>query len=161
MSDMHDQLFFDEMVSIRSPQLKMYSFNLAYIFIAEEDLEMMTGGCEFSDNDFVNKTMITTGQYNIGKWARPLECAFMLKKDVSELKINRGDEYLTVNFLTDEKVNLVKFHTSDKLAAIIKANVSTRNYLPKGFGSLQYYYDLYQQSRIKKVIMKEIKSNLM
>ena len=159
-TNMYDQRFFDAMISIRSPEMRMLSLNLHYIFVAEDSLEMMTAPSYMSDNDFANKTMVVPGQFDIGKWVRPLDCAFMMKKDINEVNINRGDEYLTVKFLTDEKVNLKKFFVSPKMANLIKQNVESKTYKKK-MQPLQYYYGLYQRAKMHKVIMKEIKANLM
>jgi hypothetical protein len=159
-TDMYDQRFFDAMVSIRSPEMRMLSLNLHYLFVAEESLEMATYPSYMSDNDFAVKTILIPGQFDIGRWVRPLDCAFMMRKGFDEVNINRGDEYLTIKFLTDEKINLKKFFVSPILANLIKQNVESRTYKKKA-QPLQYYYNLYQRAKMHKLIMKEIKNNLM
>lgn len=159
-TNLYDQKFFDAMVVIRSLEMRMLSLNLHYIFVSEESLEMMTAPSYMSDNEFANKTIVIPGQFDIGKWVRPLDCAFMMKKGFDTLNVNRGDEYLTVKFLTDEKVNLKKFFVSPTMANLVKQNVESRTYKKKA-QTLQYYYSLYQQAKMHKLIMKEIKANLM
>jgi hypothetical protein len=160
-SPMYDQKFFDSMVHVRSVPLKMFSFNLPYIFIAEDDrTEIEATGCYFSDNDFVNKTRVIPGQFNIGKWYRPLDCAFMVKNNVSHIDINRGDDYAVVKFLTDKKINLKKFYVTDKISNLIREVTKAKDYKNK-LKPLNWYYSLFQESKIKSIILKEINNNLM
>lgn len=160
-SNMHDQTFFNTVLNIRSMPDKLLSFNLFYLFIAEESLNIDVTGCYFSDNDFVNKTMIVPGQFDIAKWVRPIDCAFIVKNNVDKIDIKTGDDFLNVKFLTDEKVTLKKFFPTKKLETLISHNVTARHYKSKMVEPLKYYYDLYRNAKMHKYIIKEVKDNLM
>jgi hypothetical protein len=161
VSTFYDQDFFDKMVLVRSVEKKHLSFNLAYLFVCEDDLEIETTSCHFSDNDFTNKTMIVPGRFNIGKWVRPLDCAFFIKNNHTSLSINNGDDYCYIKFNTNETVELKKFYTSSKIIDIVKGNFKSREYKIKLIEKLSYFYDLYEKSKLHKIIINEIKNNLM
>jgi hypothetical protein len=158
-SPMYNQQFFDTVMLIRSPEARMFSMNLHYIFVAEESLEMSITPSIMSDNDFVNKTMVIPGQFDIGRWVRPLDCAFIIKNEYNDITINKDDEFLNVKFLTDKKVTLKKFLATDLFKNLADQNVSSKSFKKKTKG-LQYYYNLYQRSRLHNIMMREIKNNL-
>ena len=160
-SNMYDQQFFDQVVNIRSLEHKLLGLRIFYLFISEDSLEMEVTGSYLGDNDFVNKTIVIPGQFNIGKWTRNLELSFLLKNNINEIKINKGDPYLNVKFLTDEHVNLKKFYPTDQLLKIIKQNLNVPKYKIKLVEPLQYYYDLYKQSKMHNAVIREIKNNLL
>lgn len=159
-SSSYDQHFFNNAIQIRSIEDKMISLNIHYLFISEEPLEVEVTGAYLADNDFSNKTIIIPGRFDIGKWPRNLDCAFLFKKDVESLMIKKGDEFNYVNFLTDEKVKLKKFHISETLREILDSNIRAKKFHKK-YQSLSYWYDAYQKSKYKKIVMREIKNNLM
>lgn len=160
-SDLYDQKFFDTFVSVRHPPIRNYSLNLSYIFIAEKSLEIELTGCHFSDNDFANKTKMFPGKMNIGKWFRPLDCSFILKDNVTDLQLNRGDDYSYVKFLTDEPIEFKKFHPTEVISQIAVGNMNSRRYKLKPIEKLTYYYDLYKNAKYHNYLLKEIKNNLM
>ena len=159
-SNMYDQDFFNKVVHVRSGIDAHCSLNIMYLFVSEESLSIQLTGAYFSDNDFVNKTMIIPGSFDIGKWCRPVECAFIAKKEFNEISINRGDDYSYIKFDTDKDLNFKKFIFSDKMKKMLAENSQSRSYNKKKFKPLEYWYDLFHNSKQKRIIMKEIKDNL-
>ena len=160
-SRMYDQNFFDQYVQLRSIESGLISFRLYYIFFSEEEVEAQTSGAYFSNNSFTNNTRIIPGKLNIGKWFRPLDCAFLINEGVNELVTNKGDDYCYVNFLTNEDITLKRFHMTDTLNKILAQNIDAKTYMKKRFRPLGYWYDHFLQSKQKSLILKEIKENLM
>lgn len=160
-SSLYDQEFFNKMVLVRSLEKKHLSFNLGYLFVCEESLEIESSSCHFSDNDFVNKTMLVPGKFNIGKWVRPLDCAFFMKNGFNTLNIKRGDDYSYVKFDTTEKIQLKKFYCTDNLLGLVQNNLKSRDYKIKPIEKLMHFYKLYEKAKMHKLVMREIKSNLM
>ena len=157
----YDQEFWNYMIKIRSLKDKNLGFNIKYLFVSEESVEVESTACWFSQNDFVNKTILVPGKFNIGKWTRPLDCAFLVKDGYNSIKINRGDDYSYLKINTDEEVVLKKFYITDKLKQIMFSNLKTRQYKIKPIEKLAYYYNLYEKAKMHKLVMREIKSNLM
>lgn len=160
-SSMYDQYFFDSYVKIRSVKDKILSFSTYYGFFTEEDLQIQVTGCYLADNDFVNKTVFFPGTYNISKWFRPLECSYYLKRCVDNITIDRGDEYLSVQFLTNEKITLKKFYLTDRLKEISQSILASKSYKSKSVYKLSQWYDMFNQSKFRSLILKEIKNNLL
>lgn len=160
-STMYDQEFFDKYIMMRDPVSRLITMRIYYLFIAEESLEIESTGAYVADNEFVNKAIMVPGRFDIGKWYRPLDCAFFVKKGVNSMEMKRGEIYSTVKFLTDKPVKLKKFEATDKLVKLIEHNVNSRNYKCKMAETLSYYYGMLEQSRFKKAILKEVKNNLL
>ena len=125
-TDFYDQDFFDKFVVIRSLKQRLLSIYFRYLFFSEYPLKIETTSCHFSDNDFVNKTFMVPGEYDIGRWCRPLESAFLIKKDVGKINIHRGDDFLYVKFHTDENIQLKKFFYTKELDEIVTSCISSR-----------------------------------
>jgi len=161
VTDIYDQKFFDDIVTIRNNKIKLVSLNLMYIFIPEKSVEIQTTNSYLSDNEFVNRTIAMPGQFNIYDWIRNIEFAFFLKKDFDEVNIKKGDPYLNVKFLTDEKVELCKFYPTDNFSVMLRRNWIARNYKMPSIKPLKYYYDMFNQSKMRKAFMREIQNNLL
>jgi len=160
-SDMYDQKFFDDVVSIRNSKIKLVSLNVLYIFVPEKSLELQTTSSYLSDNEFVNRTIAMPGQFNIYDWVRNIEFAFFVKEGYNEINIKRGDPYLNVKFLTEEPVDLCKFYPTDNFISMLRRNWVARGYKIPNIKPLSYYYDMFNQSKMRKTFMKEIENNLL
>jgi len=135
--------------------------SLSYIFIAEESLEIEWTGAHFTDNEFTRKAMTIPGTFDIGKWPRPLDCAFLLRDGVTDLNINRGDDYGYVRFLTNENITLKKFFPTQKIADISSECLRARAFKKGLIAPLNHWYDLYKSASIHKTLIDEINDNLM
>lgn len=163
-SSFYDQKFFDNYVSTRESSFGMVSLLFfSHIFFAEESCDMEVTSAYLSNNDFVNDTIYIPGTMNIGDWFRNLDFAFLMKYKNKPLKINQGDSLRYVNFKTDQKITFKKFFFTEKCSEILnyclnqklfKKNKNVKSYL-------QDIYGLFKQSKLKNVLLKEIKSNLM
>ena len=61
----------------------LFSWPTDYIFFTDtKSLEMEVYPAFMESNDFVNKANLIPGVFDIGKWYRPLDCAFHLKKGI-------------------------------------------------------------------------------
>lgn len=160
-TSLYDEGFFKSMVNIRSTSVGNYSINLSYIFIAEEPLEIEWTSAHFSDNEFTRKTMLIPGTFDIGKWPRPLDCAFLLRDGVRDLTFSRGEDFGYVRFLTNENINLQKFYPTQKMADISSSCLSARAYKKSPIAPLTHWYNLYKGANMHKTLIDEIKANLM
>lgn len=159
-STFYTQDFFDKMVVIRSINDLMFSFHLHYLFMSEEPLEVEQIPAYLSNNGFSNSTVLIPGKFDIGQWTRTLDCAFTVKKGVQGIKFDRGDDYCYIKFLTKEKINFRKFLPSDRFIEITRGNIISKNYMNKKVNPLSFWYELYANSKMKKILMKEVKNNL-
>jgi hypothetical protein len=160
-SDLYDQQFFEEMVLFRSPKHNLYSYNIRYLFFVEESLELSMEQAAFSNTEFSNKTMLLSGKFNIGKWFRPLDCAFVVNDGVTNVSIKENDPFSYIRFHTDKKITFKRFYRSDKIKQLHLGLFNARNYRSKTINPLSFFYDIYERIKIKSLLSKEIQANLM
>ena len=158
-SNSYDQLFFEKHVLIRSIEKKAFSFNNNYIFFTEsDDLEMTAYEYPiFEDNDFIQSCMLIPGRYNIGKWFRALEVPFFFKDNSDTFSVYTDDVLFNLRFHTNEKIEFKQFKMTDKLVNYQEDCSKTIIGLKDRIGTLNNFY---KNFKIKKLILKEIKENL-
>ena len=162
VSNMYDQDFFDKKVLVRSIEKKAFSFSVPYVFFTDSDSLDMTAYEYpfFEENNITNSCIPIPGKFNIAKWFRPLEFAFYLKKDVDTFTIENKDIMYYIRFHTDEKINFKQFRPTDLIKNFCTENFSSTTFISKKMskeGGLEYFYGL---MKTKKLILKEIKNNL-
>jgi hypothetical protein len=132
---------------------------LNWVFFTEEDsLEMSISSPYFSQAQHLQYGSIVPGSFNIGKYFRHIGLEFNLWKDSTDLIIKENEPMAYVRFDTDKKVNLIRFTMSDKLIAIKNTTRTSGRWNPKR--SLIQRYELFKKSRLKEIILKEIKQNI-
>jgi hypothetical protein len=154
-TDVKTQEFFEEHVLIREPKLRMFSFMNKYIFFTDSD-SLDTTFYQFpylEDNNITKRCMPIVGKFDIGQWYRNTEFAFYLKPDFNEFKIEKDEVYGYVQFHTDQKINFIQYAMTDKLRGYAKDGFA----LNPNMGVMEKYY---MHFKLKKLILKEIKENL-
>jgi len=157
-SDMHDQKFYEEFLQLRDLKSKLASFHMSYVFIADtKDLEMEYLPSMMENNSFNNSAILVTGKMNIGKYVRPLDCAFHARENRVEIK--EGDIYAYVKFNTNKKIKFKRFYNSEKIEnAITGQRIS--DYRTRNFKPLDWFYKKQQAIKVKERTIKLIKENL-
>ena len=158
-SDMYDQKFYTEIVNPRNLQSKMASFAFPYVFIAEcDDLEMEYLPSMMENNSFNDTAILIAGKLNVGKYVRPLDCAFHARKDRVEIKEN--DIYAYVKFKTDKKIKFKRFLWDEELQKTM-IGLRVADYRKKTFKPLDWYYKKQQAMKVKERTIALIKENLL
>ena len=155
-TDFYDELFFKEHFIIRSFKKNFFSFNNRYIFFTKEK-SLKTTFYEypfFEDNNITKRLITIPGSYDIGKWFRPTEFAFFLKKDYNSFKIEKNEIYGYLRFHTDQKINFIQFKSN---SIIEKLYLDCFNLTNLSIKTLEEYYFYF---KTKKIILKEIEKNL-
>lgn len=156
-TNFYDQTFFETHVHIRSLEKKFFSFRNSYIFFTDfPDLETTFYEYPFlEDNNITNNCIPVTGKFNIAKWFRNTEFAFFLKNHSNRFKIERGEIFSYIRFHTKEKINFQQFRYTELLDQYNKDgfNLNFYGYLKK----IENYYKMF---KTKKLILDEIKKNL-
>jgi hypothetical protein len=157
-SDDLNQEFFDDHVLTRSYEKKFFSFRNAYCFFTDAP-SLLTTFYEYpylEDNNITQRCIPVAGQFDIGKYFRGTEFAFYIKKDYNSFKIERGEIYSYIRFHTTEQINFIQFRFTDKLRQMDKERFAAIA-LNLKLKSLEKYYNMF---RHKKLILKEIKENI-
>lgn len=157
----HDQKFFDEMIMFRSTGHGLYSYNVRYIFFCEQSLEISMEPAYFSNTDFAAKTMLLSGKFDIGRWFRPFDCAFVIRDGVETIDMTENDPFAYLRFHTEEKIEFKRFNRSDSIKQLHLELFGIRGQKLQKVYPLSYFYSVYERIKIKKLLAKEIQSNLM
>ena len=149
------QEFYIKHVNVRDPENKFFSFRNAYIFFTDVDkLNVTFYEYPFlEDNNITSRCMIVAGQFDIARWFRNTEFAFYLKSNIDTFKISQGEIYSYIRFHTDEKIQFKQFRYTKLL----------KEYNEDGFalnGFMKNLTNYYKHFRTKKLILEEIKKNL-
>jgi hypothetical protein len=160
-SDKYDQSFFDEFVYIRDIDNAMLSLPMSYVFIAENPVDMEYTSAYNVSNGFVDNTIIIPGSFDIGKWYRPLDLSFIVKDKNKKVTFNENDAYAFVNFHTDKKVNLIRFDTTPQITELFNSILLSKFAKSKEVNSLNWFYNLLEQSKYKNKILKLVKENVL
>lgn len=156
-----DQSFFDNFIFVRDLEQRLISFNVRYIFFAEEPCKISLQPAYLEDNDLTNKTISLPGMFDAGQWFRTTDYSVIVKQDVTQLKINSGDVYNYLKVHTDEPIEFVKFDYTDELDKIQREILQSKRFLGNKSPKLSYYYSLFKQSLYKKKIIRLIKENIL
>jgi hypothetical protein len=157
-SDKHDQNFYDEFVNPRNVKSKLASFNMSYVFLADNnDLEMEYLQPTMEDNSFNNSAILIPGKINIGKYVRPLDCAFHARD--TRVEIEENDIYAYVKFNTKKKIKFKRFFYTQELQDVMTGQ-RIAEYRKKTFKPLDWFYKKQQAIKVKERTVKLIKKNL-
>ena len=158
-----DQKFFDNSLHMKNIDQGFLTLPFTHIifFTEEPSLVARQKTAIYSNNDFTKKTGLIEGSVNIGQWFRPFDTAIYMKEE-GEVQIKSEDVLYYLEFLTDKKIVFKRFHANNLIMKFCDFCVnlkSSRTFMLKSF--LQESYALFNRSRIKKQIIKEIKNNLL
>lgn len=155
--------FISRIATERDLRAGMISLGLCpYMFFAEKDCEMQFTSAVMVDNDFTRNCMVIPGQFNTGKWFRGIDFGFFVRQKNVKVSIKKGDTIANIRFLTNEKITFKKFFITPELNTL--ANIVVNYKHSQKFPINTYLKNMYadfQQSHIRKQILKEIKNNLM
>lgn len=154
-----DQSFFDKHVVVRSLSERVLSFIQEFLFLTDEKSLEITGNLmPYMEDNNITKTCIPTpGKFDIAKWHRPVEFGFKQRPECDTFKITEGEIFSYIQFHTNQKINFIQFKPTEKLKELILENMSIRH--NKRFPWTMPMY--YQQYKLKKLIMKEAKENIL
>jgi hypothetical protein len=157
-SETYDQNFLNKHVVVRSAEKRFFSFQQEFIFFADRPgVEMVGLLPPFLEDNYTSKFCSpVVGQFDIGRWFRPLDFAFYLRKDVDRFRIDHGEVYSYLHFDVDERVTFKRFCPTDKIRFLAESHT-----LANKNKTTPYSMDDYYSSSINPdVILSEITSNL-
>ena len=161
VSTLHDQEFFDKFIVVRDLETRLISFLSSYIFIAEDnDLEMEILPSVLENNKFNKTSMLLPATFNIGKYIRPIECAFHCRDDNWE--IEEEDIYSYVKFKTDKKINFKRFVWDEQHEKVVlnAKPTASHTYRKKILKPLDWYYKKQQGIKTKQRMLELVKKTL-
>ena len=154
---------FLQQLQIRNLDSALFSWMTNYVFFTDADsLKIEITPAFMENNDFVNKTILISGVFDIGKWYRPIDCAFHLKNRKSSVQFLMKDMIMYLRFRTDKKINFKYFTYSLGLHEFTAQLMTIKDfkYDIKETSTLSYYYNIFAKRKFKKKVLEMIRSNL-
>ena len=59
-------------------------------------------------NEFTDKTTVIPGEYDVGRWTRPVETVFEIRSNREQIVITKGDAISYVKFSSDDQIKMIK-----------------------------------------------------
>lgn len=126
---------------------------------AEESLEIMLTGPYMHKTEYTKSGFLTSGQFNIGEWFRPVNCEIQLFGQQGEIHFKKDEPLFYVKFLTDKKIDLKRFELTPELDTYGRKCIAAKSM----FGlrrPLSFHYDKFKKTRTRDIVLKKIKENL-
>jgi hypothetical protein len=157
-SKMYDQNFFNRHVQIRSINSRFFSFSQYFIFFTDQkSLRMSLYPPFLEDNSISSRTTMIPGVFDIGKWFRTIDFAFILNDKYDSFLIKKDKPFIYLKFHTDDKINFKQFRINDKISSYCDDFLNVSKNISSRFYQLENFYKI---SKNKKNIIKEIKECL-
>lgn len=134
------------------------TYGLSYLFFCEEDLEILLTPPYLTETKYEKYAKLIPGRFNISKWFRPINMEMMFMNKDKHFRIEEHEHLAYFSFLTDDKVILKRFDLNDTLRKL--ANTCAR---VDGWWKdvpLLKRYDRFLKTKTNKVVMSEIKKQL-
>lgn len=161
LSSTKSQNFIDNYITTHSDVNKVYALEQSVMFIAKDDsLNMTQEHPTMSDNSFTKDCSVINGVFDIGKHFRDLSCAFYIKGGVNKINIKEDDTIYYLRFHTKKKIKLVPFFMSPKFEALTRT-LGFKDTKSNSYKPLSYYYNLFKTKNYKRLLIQEIKENLL
>ena len=130
-----------------------------WIFFAEESVDLLTNSTMFHKTDFSQHGFLVPGRYDPSKWFRPVTCEIQIWDSKGQITIEEGDPLFYIEAITDRKVILKRFRFTENL----KRHMESCTSAPFTFGfswPLQERYEKFTKTKTDKLVLAEIKNNL-
>lgn len=107
----------------------------------------------------VKGALLATGEYDIGRWFRPVALEYHIPDGENHFSIKENDPLMFVEFMTDKKIVFKRFQPDDILQSLAVEFANS----PKAIGqnmTLDHRYDIADESEMSKLVLAQIKKNL-
>lgn len=145
----------------RENQMEGYvniEYHHSWFFFCEEDLEMSFTAPYFPAKSPIEDALLASGSFNIGSWLRPLNLEYYVPLGARKFSIQQDEPLAFVKFDTDRPIVFKRFVLTKKLANIVTEIVESDRY--RFLNNLLKRYNLFKKSRMKELILSEIRQNL-
>lgn len=139
---------------------KQIVYVLRYIFFTdiEENIDITLTSPYFNNSEHFKYGMLIPGRFSINNWFRSTILEFSLWNDVKEFIVEKDEHLAYINFSTNKPINLIRFEMNEKLHKYCSACNTSSKWEP--WIPLYDRYKRFKSSRLKSMILKEIKQNI-
>jgi hypothetical protein len=139
-----------------SPQI---SFDLFYLFFCEEPLEATFTPPYFCKPNYTKHASIAPGTMDIGQWFRPYPVEITFWEEKGSVIFENNEPLFYVEFLTDRPIILKRFMPNEKILEYSSACANSSSEIESKVPLIDRY-KRFNESKMNKLIFKEIKENL-
>lgn len=109
------QEIFDNLIDLRflndCQNIPILGIDWLNVFTSKSPIMMQVFPAFMHENDFIRKTNVIPGEFNIGKWTRPIELVFESKSLKQEICIKKGDALAYFKFNDQDLIKLIEEET--------------------------------------------------
>jgi hypothetical protein len=132
--------------------------DLGFLFFSEDDLEIIATPPYFHKTKTSETCFVTSGSFNISKWFRPVILTHQTFPGHKTISTTEGEPSIYIFFDTENEIQFKKFVLNEKLYDYSKNCAELKITHP--FLSLEEIYRRFKNGKVDKMILKEIKENL-
>lgn len=146
---------------VRPPNIKdrhLIEYGLFPVFFADSDISMTLTSPWLESPAWTSQANIVPGRYNIGKWFRAVNIEFMLQAGIREFNIKKDDTLCYFTFDTDEHIKFIRFRMNEELRKLSVSCSSSTIWEP--WIPMADRYRRFKESRMRSIILKKIKENI-
>lgn len=126
---------------------------------SEEPLEIMLTGPYLHKTEYTKYGLLTSGQFDIGQWFRPINCEIQLFGQEGEIHFKKDEPLFYVKFLTDKKIELKRFELTEEIDTYARKCIGAKGIYGLR-NPLSFYYNKFNKTRTRDIVLKKIKENL-
>lgn len=137
----------------------LLEYGLQWLFFSEEDLEITLTSPYIDVPEHTKYATLIPGRFNISKWFRTINLEYNLLPGMDEIKIQKNENLAFISFNTDKKIQFKRFENNFKIESYAKScamSSSWESWIP-----LLTRYQRFRDTRMKDLILKQIKNNLL
>lgn len=164
-----EQIFLDSSygnkLSLLSPRPSSISghldllYNMSWLFFADEPLVARFTAPYYPPFSPMKNAMLTSGQYDIGQWFRPWNLDYFVPFDCTEFNIKKNDPLFYFHPFTDKRIIFKRFIAGPTIQTLYTESVRSPGRYGR-FLPLSERYDLFKKTKMREIVLKEIKNNL-
>ena len=137
----------------------LFVYGMRWIFFTEEDaLNYQFSSPWFSNTPHLKYGSVIPGKFDCGKWFRSINPEFNLWPGTGEFRILEDEPIGYVQFETEHDVKLVRFQMNEALTKYSRTTAMSSSWHTNV--PLIKRYKRFKETNMKKMILKEIKGNI-
>ena len=134
-------------------------YNMSWIFFADEPLVARFTAPYYPPFTPMKDAILTAGQFDIGQWFRPWNLNYFVPFDCPRFDIKEDDPLFYFHAFTEKKIIFKRFQAVQPIQTLYNEFVSSPGRYER-FIPLAKRYELAKKTKMREIVLKEIKNNL-
>lgn len=133
-------------------------FDYLQLFFCDEKLDVTLTPAYMHRTSYQNQGYLCAAKFDISSWFRSFPIIYQLWQGERIFTIDEGEPLAYITFETDRKIIFKQFEPNQKILDYVDACQEFK--FVKPFQSMQSLYERFHRTRLRDMISKEIKANL-